>query len=207
MIKSTEAARQQAHDLQNLGSNASDSEGLTSKATGLQDSVEEAQRENPTFRQSLSDSQEAGLKNLTRKLTKSDSAVSKEAKAISKQLEQRTVNPNVSQGGGEWRKAARSAGGASSTSGNHRTGLPRRACSASSPRVQRFFVRARHTTPQLGVLPQIRLPTACLSAAQSCDLQLPVHLAEQLEVRIAGRQRRPDLAYGDANLGPDLEQL
>jgi len=92
MIKSTEAARQQAHDLQQLGSNASDSEGLTSKATGLQDSVEEAQRENRTFRQSLSDSQEAGLKNLTKKLTKSDSAVSKDAKAISKQLEQRTLN-------------------------------------------------------------------------------------------------------------------
>ena len=32
------------------------------------------------------------MKNLTRKLTKSDSAVSKGAKAISKQLEQRTVN-------------------------------------------------------------------------------------------------------------------
>jgi phenylalanyl-tRNA synthetase alpha subunit len=92
MIKSTEAARQQAHDLQHLGSNASDSESLTSKATGLHDSVEEAQRENRTFRQSLSDSQGAGLKNLTRKLTKSDSAVSKEAKAISKQLEQRTLN-------------------------------------------------------------------------------------------------------------------
>src|SRR5664279_2627100 len=61
--------------------------------------------------------------------------------------------------------------------------------------------------PQLGVLPQIRLPTACLSAAQSCNLQLPVHLAEQLEMRIARRQRHPNLAYGDANLGPDLEQL
>jgi hypothetical protein len=92
MIRSTEAARQQAHDLQQLGSNASNAEGLTSKATGLQDSVDEAQRENRTFRQSLSDSQEAGLKNLTKKLTKSDSAVSKDTKAISKQLEQRTLN-------------------------------------------------------------------------------------------------------------------
>jgi hypothetical protein len=91
MIKSTEAVRQQAHDLQQLGSNANNSVGLTSKATGLQNSVDEAQRENRTFRQSLSDSQEAGLKNLTKKLTKSDSAVSKDAKAISK-LEQRTLN-------------------------------------------------------------------------------------------------------------------
>ena len=110
-------------------------------------------------------------------------------------------------GEGSGRKAARSAGGASSTSGNHRTGLPRRACSPSSPRVYRFFVRARHTTPPTRRAAQIRLATASLSAAHSCNLQLPVHLAEQLQVRIARRQRHPDFAYGNANLGPDLEQL
>src|SRR5271157_1183654 len=110
-------------------------------------------------------------------------------------------------GGGERRKAARSASGASSTSGNHRTGLLLRICSPSSPRMYRFFVRARQSTPQIGRRTQIRLATPFLSAAQSCDLQLPVHLAEQLQVRIARRQRHPDLAYGDANLGPDLEQL
>ncbi len=92
MIKSTEAAQQQAHDLQELSSKAGDLEGLTSKATGLADSVEEAQSENRAFRRSLSDSQEAGLKNLTKKLTKSDSAVSKAAKAMSQQLEQSTVD-------------------------------------------------------------------------------------------------------------------
>jgi DNA repair exonuclease SbcCD ATPase subunit len=88
MMKSTEAARQQAHDLQHLGPNASDSVALTHKATGLQSSVEEAQRQNRDFRRSLSDSQEAGLKNLTKKLTKSDATVSKDAKAISQQLQQ-----------------------------------------------------------------------------------------------------------------------
>ena len=92
MIKSTETARQQAHDLQQLASNASNSERLFNKATGLQDSVEEAQSENRAFRRSLSDAQEAGLKNLTKKLTKSDSAVSKAAKSFSQQLEQRTLN-------------------------------------------------------------------------------------------------------------------
>ena len=91
MITSTEAARQQAHDVQNLRSNASDSVTLTHKATELQSSVEEAQRENRAFRQSLSDSQEAGLKNLTRKLTKSNATVSKSAKAIPQQLEQGTL--------------------------------------------------------------------------------------------------------------------
>src|SRR5664280_1799666 len=117
------------------------------------------------------------------------------------------TSPNVSQGGGEWRKAARSAGGARSISGNHGAGLLRRSFLATSAGVYRFFVRARHTTPSTQRFAQIRLATASLSAAQSCNLQLPVHPAEQLEMRIAGRQRHPDLAYGDANLGPDLEQL
>jgi hypothetical protein len=49
--------------------------------------------------------------------------------------------------------------------------------------------------------------TPSLSAAQSCTLQLPVHLAEQIQVRIARRQRYPDFPYRDTNLGPDLEQL
>jgi hypothetical protein len=92
MIKSTEAARQQAHDLQQLDSNASNSEGLTSKANGLQDSVKEAQSENRIFRQSLSDPQAAGLKSMTKKLTKSDASVSKGAKAISMQLDQKTIS-------------------------------------------------------------------------------------------------------------------
>jgi hypothetical protein len=92
MIKSTEDARKQAHDLQHLGSRGSNSENLTSKATGLQNSIEEAQSENRAFRRSLSDSQEAGLKDLTKKLTKSDSAVSKGVKAISQQLDQSTLN-------------------------------------------------------------------------------------------------------------------
>ena len=88
MMKSTKAARQQAHDLQHLGSNASDSVALTHKATGLRSSVEEAQRQNRDFRRSLSDSQEAGLKNLNKKMTRSDAAVSKDAKTISQQLQQ-----------------------------------------------------------------------------------------------------------------------
>jgi len=92
MIKSTETARQQAHDFQQLGTNASDSESLTRKAAALQNSVEDAQSENRTFRRSLSDAQEAGLKNLTRKLTKSDATVSKGAKALSQQLERTPPN-------------------------------------------------------------------------------------------------------------------
>ncbi len=92
MLKSTEVARQQARDLQHLDSTVSNAEGLPSKAARLEDSVEEAQSANQTFRQSLSDSQENGLKNLTKKVTKSAAAVGKNAKAISRQLEHGTVD-------------------------------------------------------------------------------------------------------------------
>ena len=92
MTKSTEAARQQALDLQHLSSNAAGSEDLTSKARGLQDSVEKALDDTRIFLQSFSDSQEANLKNLAKKLTKSGAAVNKSDKGISQQLEQKTLN-------------------------------------------------------------------------------------------------------------------
>jgi hypothetical protein len=87
MIQSTEYAQRQAIDLEHSGAKASDSVELFSKANALQDSVEEAQSENRDFRRSLSDSQEAGLKDLTKKLSKSEAVVSKDTKAISQELE------------------------------------------------------------------------------------------------------------------------
>jgi hypothetical protein len=92
MTKSTEAARQQALDLQHLNSNAAGSEDLSSKARGLQDSVEKALTDTRIFLQSFSDSQQANLKNLAKKLTKSGAAVNKSAKGLSQQLEQQTLN-------------------------------------------------------------------------------------------------------------------
>jgi len=92
MTKTTEAARQRAHDLRILGSNAGNPEDLATKAAGLQDAVEKAQSENRIFQRSLSDSQTAALKKLTKSLTKSDVAVSKDAKVFSEQLEQTRPN-------------------------------------------------------------------------------------------------------------------
>ncbi len=93
MVKSTEAARQQAHNLQVLGSRSGGSENLTSNATTLQNSLERALSDTQNFRRSFTDSQEATLKNQAKKLTKSDTAVNKRAKAIAQQLEQGTPNP------------------------------------------------------------------------------------------------------------------
>jgi hypothetical protein len=92
MTKSTEAARQQAQGLQQPGSNANHSEELTSKATALQDAVDQALSDTHKFRQSFTDSQETTLKTLARKLMKSDAAVNKSSKAISHELEQQTPN-------------------------------------------------------------------------------------------------------------------
>jgi hypothetical protein len=95
----------------------------------------------------------------------------------------------------------------SSESGNHRIDTLQRPGSPSSPREFRFFCqRGTHHSPTTGPATHWSgMPS--LSAAQSCTLQLPVHLAEQLQVRVARRQRYPDFAYRDTNLGPDLEQL
>ncbi len=92
MTKSTEAARKQAVDLQHLNSIASNSDDLTSKAGSLQDAVEKALTDARIFLQSFSDSQEAILKNLVKKLTKSGVAVNKSDKGISQQLDQTTLN-------------------------------------------------------------------------------------------------------------------
>ncbi len=54
----------------------------------MQDALDEAQIQNRDFRRSLSDSQEAGLKPQTKKLTKSDVAVAKSAKAIEQLLDE-----------------------------------------------------------------------------------------------------------------------
>jgi hypothetical protein len=90
MTKNTEAARQQAHDFQNQGSRPGNSETLTSKATALHNSIEQALSDTKNFRRSFTDSQEATLKNQAKKLTKSDAALGKSSQDFSKQLEQTT---------------------------------------------------------------------------------------------------------------------
>lgn len=89
MKHTTESARRQANDLQRLGAG---SEKLFSKADSLQDAVEQAQSDYRTFRRSLSDSQEAGLKSFTRKLSKSNATLTKHTKVISQLLDERTLD-------------------------------------------------------------------------------------------------------------------
>ena len=117
------------------------------------------------------------------------------------------ASPNVSQRG---RVAAKS----SSSRRQRQVKIRKSSCGPSSavllavlaPGVRILGQGKTHHSPQLVVQRNWSryLP---LSAAQNCNLQLPVHLAKYFQIRIACRQRNPDFAYRDANLGPDLEQL
>ena len=82
--KSTEAARTQAHDLQQLAD--SNSADFARKANRLQDAVEDAQSDNHKFLSSLSDTQVSGLKKFKTAVVKANSAVSKESKALASQI-------------------------------------------------------------------------------------------------------------------------
>ena len=88
--KSTEAARTQAHDLQQLAD--SNSADFARKANRLQDAVEDAQSDNHKFLSSLSDTQVSGLKKFKTAVVKANSAVSKESKALASQMEKAPVD-------------------------------------------------------------------------------------------------------------------
>ena len=88
LAKGTESARQTAHALQQLGPRAS-----VNQATALQNAIDEAQRENRDFLKTFSDSQVAGLKKQTKKLSQSDAAITKEVKKLTADLEQNPPDP------------------------------------------------------------------------------------------------------------------
>src|SRR5271157_5863075 len=98
-------------------------------------------------------------------------------------------SPNVSQGG---RGAAKSSSIRQRSELNIRKSSygpsPAGLLAVFSPKVSIFCQGKTHHSPTRRFA-RFRLATASLSAAHSCNLQLPVHLAEQLQVRIARRQR------------------
>jgi hypothetical protein len=84
LMKSTEAARKEAQDLNQHAENAGKPE--SSLYAGLNDAVEDARSNNLQFVRTFSASQQSGLKHLTKKLSKADSDVSKQSKALAKEL-------------------------------------------------------------------------------------------------------------------------
>ena len=81
LTKSTQASREGAQDLLHLAENASKPDLLHS-TDPLTGAVEEAQNDTEKFERSFSDVQKSGLKDVTKKLRKANSDVTKQSKAL-----------------------------------------------------------------------------------------------------------------------------
>jgi len=90
LTKSTEAARKEVQSLIQQAESANKPE--SSRYAELSDSAEEAQSNNQRFVRSFSISQQSGLKPLIKKLSKADSDVSKQSKALTQELGRLKMN-------------------------------------------------------------------------------------------------------------------
>jgi len=88
LTKSTEAARKEAQTSIQHAESGPDS----SRYSDLNDAVEEARRNNLQFVGSFSVPQQSGLKPLIKKLSKSDSDLSKQGKAFAQELERSPID-------------------------------------------------------------------------------------------------------------------
>jgi len=86
LAKGTEAARKQAQDLFRLAAKADEPAEFSRHVASLKDAVEEVQSGNRSFVKSFSKSQKSGLKELTKKLDKADSEITKQKKALDQRL-------------------------------------------------------------------------------------------------------------------------
>jgi len=88
--KSTETASKQAQNLIEPSKNASTP--TSSRYTDLTDAVDEAQTNIQHFAGSFSAAQQSGLKPQIKKLSKADSDISKQSKALAQELERSQIN-------------------------------------------------------------------------------------------------------------------
>lgn len=86
LTSSTERARKLAQDLAGPGAKADSATDFSRRAAALKDAVEEAQGANQDFVKSFTKSQKAGLKEMTKKLEKADSEVTKQWKDLERQI-------------------------------------------------------------------------------------------------------------------------
>jgi hypothetical protein len=86
LTKNTETARNLAKDFSGMSGKAGSETDFSRRTAGLKEALEEAQGSNQDFVKSFTKSQKAGLKELTKKLEKADSEVTKQWKDLEKQL-------------------------------------------------------------------------------------------------------------------------
>jgi hypothetical protein len=85
LTESTQVARKTAQDLSKLAERSSKTD-LFHSTNSLASALEEAQTDNQKFLRSFSDVQKSGLKEVTRKLDKANSDVTKRSKALTRNL-------------------------------------------------------------------------------------------------------------------------
>jgi len=90
LTESTQAARKSAQDLSQLAEKASKTDLLRS-TNPLASALEEVQTDNQIFLRSLSAAQKSGLKDVTRKLGKANSDVTKRNKGLTRDLERSPI--------------------------------------------------------------------------------------------------------------------
>ena len=86
LTKNTEAARNLAKEFSGMGGKGGGATEFYRKTVALKEAVEDAQGSNQDFVKSFTKSQKAGLKELTKKLEKADSEVTKQWNELEKQL-------------------------------------------------------------------------------------------------------------------------
>jgi hypothetical protein len=105
MTRFTVAARKRAADFRRLNFSPANSVEVSHQAKALQDAVDDARFVSRDFVGSFSDAQARGLKNLSKKLQRSEMALDKESQRFSKQLDQLPLNmPELSTAAGKIEK-------------------------------------------------------------------------------------------------------
>jgi len=90
LTESTQVARKSVQDLVKLAENASKAD-LFRSTDHLAGALDKAQTDNQNFLQSFSDVQKSGLKEITKKLGKANSDVTKRSKALTRDLERSRI--------------------------------------------------------------------------------------------------------------------
>lgn len=86
LTRNTENARKLAQDLSGLDAKADSGADFSRRTAALKDAVDEAQGGHQDFVKSFTKAQKAGLKELTKKLEKADSEVTKQWKDLERQI-------------------------------------------------------------------------------------------------------------------------
>jgi len=95
MVKSAAVASAELQSLQEQLGKKSDVPELASRCTALEQALERARAESKKFLDGLSDPQKSGLKEITKKLTKADSDLAQQTKALDQEVGDKKAAPQI----------------------------------------------------------------------------------------------------------------